>query len=515
MNLLDRAIEAVSPTWGARRLQARVALASADKLVGQRHFEAAAHSRRTEGWARTSAFADSDLAAQGALGWLRGHSRDLIRNNGWARRAQRVIANNTISWGIVPKASGSRASETQALWKRWAGSTDCSVDGRRTFAAIQHLVMRSLVESGEVLIRRRYRRAANRSSPINLELAVLEADYIDSTKQYQTSDSGGPIVCGVEFDAHGRRAGYWLYDEHPGSGRSTSLSRFVPAMDVLHIYEEDRPGQTRGVSWLAAAIVPLKDLADLEDAELVKQKVAACFAALVTDTDGQGSPMGEQSETNALVETLSPGMVLQLPVGKSVTFGTPPQAMLDNLPTRTLRRVCAALGVVYEEVSGDWSQVNFSSARMARLAHWGNVHHWQQNIVIPLLCQPVWEWFCEAADLGGLLGPASDYPTAEWTPPPMPMLEPAKEGDAYKGLIRSGMMSLPGALREQGFDPDAHLREVAESNATLDRLGLVLDCDPRRVTAQGQTQQDKPQPKSASKAPAAETAQEDTQQETT
>lgn len=481
MTIIDRAIELVAPVWGANRLRARTQLAA-----GARHYEAAAHSRRTEGWSRKSTFADSDLAAQGALGWLRGHARDLVRNNGWARRAQSVIANNTVSWGIVPVASGEQATEVQQLWREWAGSKDCSADGRHTFSALQHLVMRSLVVSGEVLIHRRFRRGPSRSSPVALELEVLEADHLDATQTALSSDSGGPIIQGVEFDGAMRRTGYWLFAEHPGSGRSATPSRFVPAMDVLHIYDDERPGQTRGVSWLAAAVVPLNDLGDLEDAELVKQKVAACFSAMVTDTTGNSESLGEQSTVDPLVETLEPGMILQLPPGRTVTFGNPPQATLDALPERTLRRVCAALGVTYEEVSGDWSRVNFSSARMARLAHWGNVHHWQQDIIIPLLCQPVWEWFCEAAALGGLLGSATQGPTAEWTPPPMPMLEPDKEGQAYQTLMRNGVMSLSAVLREQGLDPETHLREIAADNKRLDELGITLDCDPRNTTAQGQ-----------------------------
>jgi hypothetical protein len=34
------------------------------------------------------------------------HSRDLIRNNSWAKRGLRTIANNTVGWGIVPKPVG-------------------------------------------------------------------------------------------------------------------------------------------------------------------------------------------------------------------------------------------------------------------------------------------------------------------------------------------------------------------------------------------------------------------------
>jgi capsid protein len=50
-------------------------------------------------------------------------------------------------------------------------------------------------------------------------------------------------------------------------------------------------------------------------------------------------------------------------------------------------------------------------------------------------------------------------------------------------------MTLPEAIREQGQDPDAHLAEIAEANAKLDELKIVLDSDPRRTSAGGQGQQ--------------------------
>lgn len=500
---LDKLLVSLAPAWGTARLKARAlterlsTLEAGGAREAKRHYEAASQTQRTSGWPTQSNFLDADLSLGLSLLWLRGHARDLIRNNGWARRAQRIVANNTVGWGIVPKASGPKASKAHTLWRKWAGSTDCAVEGRKNFYGIQHLVMRSLVESGEVLIQRRFRRVRGRE--INLELQVIESDYLDHTKLLLTSDSGGPIIRGVEFDQYMRRAGYWLFKNHPGSGRNAVPSSFVPAQDVLHIFEEERPGQTRGVSWLAAAIVPLKDLSDLEDAELVKQKIAACFAAFVTDS-GPGDAMGEQSEDDPLVETFEPGMISQLPPGKTVTFGVPPPATLDGLPERTLRRVAASMGITYEELSGDWSKVNFSSARMARLAHWANVHHWQQNILIPQLCGPVWDWAMEALELSGALGMVSELPAAEWTPPPMPMLEPDKEGLAYSRLIRNGIMSLSAALREQGLDPETHLREIATDNELLDKLKIILDSDPRYTTGQGQQQKDAvPMPEEAAR----------------
>lgn len=483
ISAFDRFLMSFAPRWALSRIRARTAA-----ITIARHYEAASPGRRTSGWHRSGA--DANAANGPALAALRWHARDLVRNNGWARNAKSVIARNTVGWGIVPKPIGAGEAtlgRARELWSRWADTTECDADGRLTFAGLQRLAIETVAESGEVLIRRRRRRAED-GLTIPLQLQVLEPDFIDTSKDGVSGPAGGPIVQGVEFDKLGRRAAYWLFDEHPGSNRigKSFASRRHAASDVIHVFRQERPGQVRGVSWYAAAIVKLKDFDDYEDAVLLRQKIAACFAAFVTDADGAGVPLGEQSPENPLLETLEPGLISYLPPGKNITFAAPP-GISDNasFSTTTLRRIAASIGVTYEDLTGDYSQVNFSSARMARLAHWANVHDWRWNLLIPQLCNGVWGWAMEAAFIAGLL---EEMPRAEWTAPPMAMLEPDKEGLAYARLIRSGVMTHDEAVREQGGDPETHWVEYSEGLKRLDRLGIVLDSDARKTTASGQRQ---------------------------
>lgn len=478
----DRLLLSVAPGWAMERVRARTTL---DAFA--RHYEAASSGRRTSGWHRDGF--DADVVLRTAARELRNHARDLIRNNGYARRGVNTIANGTVGWGAQPTASGANESVTKTaadLWKSWAETTECEVDGRMTFAGIQRQVVRALVSDGDVFVRRRVRRPGD-GLTIPLQLQVLEADFLDTAKEAASSQSGGPIVQGIEFDAIGRRAAYWLWASHPGSGKNIQPSRRILASEILHVFDGERPGQTRGVSWLGAAIVNLRDLDEYEDAELIKQKIAACFAAFVTDMDGVGSPLGGADPAGDIgVEKFEPGMIHHLPAGRQVTVANPPGLTSDALPTRTLRKIAAALGITYEDLTGDYSQVNFSSARMARLAYQGNVHHWQWNLLLPLLCVPVWNWAMEAAMLAGKIPEA---PGAEWTPAPLAMLEPDKEGLAYQRLVRSGAMTLSQMIREQGRDPVAHLTEYAADLARLDAAGIKLDSDVRAVSQAGQVQQ--------------------------
>lgn len=472
----DRVLLSVAPGYAMDRLKARTALETM-----ARHFEAASPGRRTDGWHRDTL--DADFVLRSAARELRNHSRDLIRNNGYARRAANTVANGAAGWGIQPSTPDAKAA---VLWKRWADSTECESDNRATFAGIQRLVMRALVSDGEVFIRRRPRRPVDELS-IPLQLQVLEADYLVTTINLLDSDSGGPIIQGIEFDKLGRRTAYHMWSNHPGSGRNVEAPKRIPAEEILHIYDVERPGQTRGWSWLGAAIVNLRDLDEYEDAELMKQKIAACFAAFVTDTDGTGTAMGgEDPNGDPGVEKFEPGMIHHLPIGRSVEIASPPALTSDALPTRTLRKVASAIGITYEDLTGDYSQVNFSSARMGRLAYQGNVHHWQYDLLIPLLCQPVWNWAMEAAVIAGEI---AAVPVAEWTPPALPMLEPDKEGLALQRLVRNGTMTYSQMIREQGRDPRAHFAEYAADQKMLDANGIKLDTDVRAVSQAGLTQE--------------------------
>jgi lambda family phage portal protein len=482
----DRFWLSVAPGYGQRRIESRARV----QLMA-RHFEAAQGGRRTDGWRRLAT--DVNTANAPALAALRELARDLRRNNGWARRGIQAITNNTVGWGIMPKAkpgrSEGRARAAIELWNDWATTTECDYDGLLNFYGLQRLAMDTIAESGEVLLVKQPALSSDGLS-IPMRIQVLEPDYIDISRTGVTFD-GNKIFDGVEFDARGRRVAYWLFTSHPG-GQRVMTSRFesvrTPADRVCHVFHVDRPGQIRGVSWLAAAISKLKDYDDYEDAELIQQKIAACFGAFVKNMDGSGPTLGADTvdTKGKRIESLEPGQIEYLRPGEEVEFATPPVPGNGSLSQRTLRRIAVTLGITYEELTGDYSQVNFSSARMARLAEWQNVHSWREHMLVPMLCDRVWRW---AMELTAGLENWPEVPGATWSASPMPILEPDKEGLAYCRIIRAGLMTWAQAVRELGYDPFEQLDEIESMNKELDDRGIVLDSDPRYMTQAGQVQQ--------------------------
>ena len=486
MNWLDRAVGYVSPRAGLRRARTRAAMA----VLG-RGYDGARVGRRTEGWTAPGTAANAELAS--ALPRLRDRARDLVRNNPYAAKGIAALVSNLVGTGIVARAragSERRNAETDRLWTRFV--SECDADGRTDFHGLQALAARTMVESGEVLVRLRPRRLAD-GFAIPLQLQILEGDQLDSGRTGELA-GGGFVHQGIEFDALGRRVAYWLFPVHPGevaSFRRLRLeSRRVPADSVCHVFERLRPGQERGVPSLAPVILRLRDLDEYDDAELVRKKIEACFAAFVLDGD-DAEPLGTAREEGAgrRVESFEPGMIEYLPAGRDVRFAAP--AVSGGYPEYMrlqLHAVAAGLGLTYELLTGDLSQVNYSSIRAGLIEFRRRVEALQWQVLIPCLCAPVWRRFVTIGQAIGAL-PADDI-GVEWTAPRFEAVDPLKDAKADIMAVRAGFMTLKEAIARNGYDPGEVLAEIAATNTLLDRLGLVLDTDPRRVTQSGQAKPD-------------------------
>jgi lambda family phage portal protein len=214
------------------------------------------------------------------------------------------------------------------------------------------------------------------------------------------------IKKGIEYDAFGKPVAYYLFEQHPGSAMSKLGERYktirVPAEDIIHAYDVLRPGQTDGVPWGHPVLMRLRDYEDYEDAQLLRQKIAACFTGFIYDTE---APINETTTSSAdskpMSEKFEPGAWEVLPPGKDIKFTVPPGVGADFEPytTRVLQGIAAGIGCTYEQLTQDYSRVNFSSARMSFQQFFADVDDWRWNMFIPMVNGRVWEWWLEGYDL--------------------------------------------------------------------------------------------------------------------
>lgn len=485
MNALDKIIGFFSPHTGALRLQARHVMDSVEKL---RRYDAAGHGRRVEDWKVGNISANRELDM--SLLRIIARSRDLDRNNPYAKRAIERIADNVVGIGIRPTFS-KQSVKFAKIWKAWAegDSKECDFDGRHNLFGLQWLTMRTVAESGSAFIRKR-RTSGNKKSGVPIQLQVLEPDIIDFSRNYQSIDNknpGGYCVQGIEFWPDGRRKGYWMWEHYPSevvTVLSSTMSKFVPVEDVIHVYQVERPGQCHGVPFGVQSFVRLKDFDDFEDAELIRQKIAACFSVFVTKSTDAVDTSGEKVTAT---ERLEPGMIEHLSPGETVSFTNPPaKDGIDGYSRQVLQGIAAGYGTTYEALTGDMRNVNFSSGRMGWLEFQRTVNRYQYQMFIPNFCSDVLTWFKDGAVIAGV--GSVDNIAADWTPPRREMIDPLKEITALSMSVRNGFQDWGEAVTELGDDPETVLDRMQKWATEFDKRGLIMDSDPRKTAAGGKFQ---------------------------
>lgn len=468
MNWIDKLIAGIDPQRAVQREFARAQLARIAAMQKRSGYEGAKIGGRIT-WGAGNGSANAEAGS--SLPRLRARSRDLVRNNPYAGKAISSLAGSAIGTGFMAKLP----KQVLPYWKSWTEYADA--DGQLDYYGLQSLIARTVFESGECLVRQRLRLPED-GLEIPLQLQVLEPDYLDDTRQGETA-GGGWIWGGIEFNALGQRVAYWLYPEHPGevaSFRKKSFeSKRVPAEYVQHIYEKQRPGQARGVPRLATSMLRLRDLDDYEEAELVRKGYEACFAAFVIGKDGTRT-LGQSAvdpKSGQRVETLSAGMITYLDDAQDVRFGQPsPIGGYGEYTGAHLHAIAAGVGITYEQMTGDLSRVNFSSARVGLIEFRRLIEVWQWLTFVPMHgTRTVRAWEQAARVAGKVRG--RDPLQIEWTPPKWDYVDPTKEVAASRDEIAGGLASLSEKLRARGFDPEAVFAEIGQDVQSLsDAAGI-------------------------------------------
>ena len=504
MNLIDRTIEAMAPRYALRRMQARAVLTLTQDYM-ERHAERFAYDgssagRRAHGWYAPSS--DANVELMGSLVWLRNRSRDLVRNNPYAVKATEELVGNGVGTGIVPQSKTGNAGIDKIIDAEWPFFVEaCDTPQRLDFYGMQALVMRTMAESGESIVRFRPRLAQD-NLRVPLQLQLLEADFLDHARTMGTVN--GSVMQGVQFDLLGRRVAYWIYTYHPGgmlilNPRGGILSQPVPADQILHTYRVLRPGQIRGVPWLTPVMLALRDLDDYADAERVRKKIEACVVAMITQPEGiEGSWLGFKGNdplTTHPVESFQPGMTAYLKPGEDVKFNNPPVlGGYREYKTTELEEIAAGLGLPYELMTGDLSKVNYSSWRGGQLGFRNTIENYRWLTLIPMFCMPVRRRVIDTLVMLGKIparvvdDPAINLYATQWTAPRFESVDPVKDAEAALKDIRMGRITWFEAVLANGYDPNAQLGQIALFNKLVDKLEIILDCDPRNTTLRGQEQ---------------------------
>jgi lambda family phage portal protein len=491
--ILDSIISAVSPQAGVRRAQARSVM---------RAFAGAEPSRLNANKRPKNNSADTELGGPFGANQMRAWARMLVRDNAWAWGVVDTFVNSVIGKGIDIQSAYETADgedleqineRRDDVWHRWAEV--CEINGQYTFAELQQMAMREIVEAGEVLIRmvpvdKKFRGIFR---PVPLALELIEADRLAEERDtYKVATrENHRINRGIELDELGRPVAYWIYPNHPTDPYlNRGEPRRIDADEIIHLFNRQRVGQTRGISMFAPCVSWIRDLGTYVDNELQASAVASCFTVAIKTEGGisglnpPSSAVGEVSDTDGnRYEYLQPGMVMHLNPNESIESANPgrPNSASEPWINLMLRGIAVGTGLSYETVARDYSKTNYSSNRASQLEDRRRFRRWQRYL-IEKLNQRVWDKFCLSAAMVDLAGfpsvadlldnPRKSAP-CEHMPPSWEWVDPQSEQQSSEAGLKAFQTTYLDELGSRGKNWRHVFYQRAKEENLLKQLGLV------------------------------------------
>lgn len=331
--------------------------------------------------------------------------------------------------------------------------------------ALLPVAVRALVRDGEAFIRTSFGGDTEGDRRAVFVALALPADQINPSLTRDLGN-GRRIIAGIEFDAGDQIAAYHILPDAPRTpfGMVGQAVR-VPAREVLHVFDQLFPGQVRGISWLAPILLKLADFDAASDAMLMTLKVQSLMTGFVRDAEG--GTAGFESTDGSLNVSLEPGAMRVLPFGAEVEFSQPGQGLSQAVEfvKGQQREIAVGCGLTYEQVTGDLSGTNYSSARVGLLEFRRRAEMLQRTLIEAQLLRPLWHRWIDAKALAGEIGASeselSDYRAVKFVAPGWQWVDPLKEANSDIRAIEAGLKSRAEVVAGRGRDIEELDEEIA------------------------------------------------------
>lgn len=454
--------------------------------------------------------------------------RDLVRNDGWASGAVTRILDNAIGGHFRPvikpdyKAlaayTGNKTFDAtwaaefgrtaEAHYRAWANDPGRFCDAQRCLTVTQmlRLALRHKLVDGDALAQVAWmpERVGRGRARYCTAIQLIDPDRLSNPQlQFDSLDTRG----GVQVDRNGAATGYWIRRAHQGDWwaaadsvhwdlipRETAWGRQV----IIHDFDHDRASQHRGGAGIFAAILQrMKMLWKYDETELDAAVVNAIFGAYVEspfDHQLMEQALGDDVDLNQYQQQRSEfhssrrTMLgdLKVPIlfpGEKINAvsATRPSGNFQQFENAFLRNFAAATGLSAQQLSNNWSDVNYSSARGALLEAWKTMERRRYDYATGF-AQPILMAFLEESfevDDYPLPASAPDfiecramYARADWMGPGRGWVDPV---DEKKGAILGmdgALSTLQRECAEQGLDYEEVLEQRKRELEEFRRLGL-------------------------------------------
>lgn len=421
----------------------------------------------------TPAAGSADTDSISDLATLRARSRDLVRNDGIAKGARNTSRVNVVGsglrlrpqvqrelLGLSEKEAEAWQDKVEVLFHLWASSKCADATYGQNFYEMQGTAFNGAFESGDCFAVRRYREdEKDKEAFLGLCLQLVESDRVNTPSDRLAIED---VRDGVVVDPQGAAKGYWFQKAHPAEGFGVGLTSsdydYLPARGeyghglIVHLFDRDRIGLSRGIPALAPVIEDLKQLCRYSDAELMAAVVSAFFTVFIKTDNGGSDIVGEEAPDGVEFATnqvgLGAGSVVELSKGESIETANPnrPNANFDKFFLAMLRKIGVALGIPLEVLIMHF-EASYSASRAALEIAWQFFSD-RRTWLARNFCQPVYQWFLyEAVALGLVKAPGflddplrrAAWSVAQWIGPARIVIDPTKEATAAEKWMDLGV----------------------------------------------------------------------------
>ncbi len=447
---------------------------------------------------------DADADTLDDLPTIRTRSRSLLRNTPIASGAIKtnqvhVIGSglrlqsriNADILGMTPDEADKWQQSTEAEFNSWAESLDCDINRNKNFYDFQNLVFRAILESGDCFVLPLFKEISTLN--YGLRLQTLEADRVENPHNKRDTTT---LAGGVEKYKSGTPKKYWVRTQHPGTEKTPIERKWISIRaftangrrKIIHVYEQLRPGQTRGVPYLAPVLEMLHQLGKYTDAELQSAVISSYFTVFVTTPEGGGNfstflPSDEGGESTDEDYTLGSGAIVGLAEGEAISTANPgrPNATFDPFTMSLLRQIGTALGLPYELLIQHFTK-SYSAARTAMLNAW-KVFLTRRSFMIDHFCNLVYELFMEEAVLreriiapGFLTDPLKRkaFLGNLWIGPAAGQIDPTKETAAAQARVDGFFSNISIESAAMGVDFDQNIKQIEREQTKLSAIRKIM-----------------------------------------
>jgi lambda family phage portal protein len=471
------------------------------KAKPKRGYAAAASKARYGDFVTSGGSADHELR-QG-LRIVRNKSRYLARNSSSMKRFLDLLTLNVVGStgmvfdsrvrkqdGALDKGLNDRVKDEFLKW--WSRPTTCQT---LTDKQLMKQGLRSLARDGELF----WEVVFNSKYPDGIGIRPFEADLVDETLNTPAQTTGNQIRMGVEVDDDNRPIAYHVLTQHPGdttwySRRAKRRYRRVPADRIIHLFDSERPGQTRGAPWSSTIINSIKMLDGYREAEVMNRRVKAATMGFFTSDEPTQQGIDEladvEDESEDVLEMqMEPGILKQLPPGLSFESFDPGGSQTDYkaFEGQVKKDVSMGAGISAMSHGMETEGVSYSAGRTISLED-REFYKDCQTLLIDNALNIIFDMWLSRR----ILQVESQIPPTrldairenfKFRPRGWDWVDPAKDVAANAQALQTKQTSLRRVAAQRGISLEDLLDEIEEDERAAKERGLTLTYDKTNTSA--------------------------------